>query len=607
MKEEIQEWLNIENSNGWKFREASIKKYKEEWFNDITRFMIDTSILEFKQGLYNYLNNIIEHPRCEGNNKYVFINNIKGYSDLCVDKCSICKAGIYERIKQNNIAKWGVSNPMQLDSVKELQRNNNKDKYGVENTFQRNDIKEKIKNTYIEKHGVEHHTKTIESKEKKVKTNLEKHGVEHVSQSPIVRKKIEDTNLKKFGFKTNLQNENVKEQIINTNLVKYGVKYISQLEEVKQKVKDTNIKRYGNKTWAGSDTSYQHTLLRLQERYLNIISYDGNEVNVTCQIPNCLCNGSYKCSIFLYKQRINVYKVEPCIFANPIKIEQSSYEVDVFNFITSVYNNEVQTNNRSILNGKEIDIFISEHNLGIEFNGVYWHSELHKEKNYHKEKTLLANKHNINLFHIWEDDWLNKMSIVKSMICSKLKLSKNIIGARKCQIKEVSSKESKKFLEQNHLQGNVNSSVRLGLYHNDELVSLMTSGKLRKTLNQKHIHNEYELYRYANKLNTNVQGGFSRLLNYFVQQYSPSKIHTYANADHSNGNVYIKNGFEYVTTTSPGYHWVVDGIRRHRFNYRKDLLVKSGEDSSKTEAEIMHERGHYRIWDSGNIKLILNI
>lgn len=94
MKEEIVEWLRLENSNGWKFREVSFIKYKPDWHIIINQFMIDTSVLEFKHGLYNYLNGIIDHPRCDAGNRYVFINNIKGYSNICINKCHICKANI---------------------------------------------------------------------------------------------------------------------------------------------------------------------------------------------------------------------------------------------------------------------------------------------------------------------------------------------------------------------------------------------------------------------------------------------------------------------------------------------------------------------------------
>ena len=42
--------------------------------------------------------------------------------------------------------------------------------------------------------------------------------------------------------------------------------------------------------------------------------------------------------------------------------------------------------------------------------------------------------------------------------------------------------------------------------------------------------------------------------------------------------------------------------RHHRFGFTKQKLVKLGHDSNKTEVEIMHELGYYRIWDCGHLK-----
>lgn len=313
--------------------------------------------------------------------------------------------------------------------------------------------------------------------------------------------------------------------------------------------------------------------------------------------------GSFEIPNGLYFQRIK-YNVTPCIHKNPINktgITQSY----LFDFILSLNINAIK-NDRLVLNGKEIDIFIPDYNLGLEFNGVYWHSELFKDKDYHQHKTNLAKINNVDLFHIWEDDWLYKRPIVESMIKSKLGISKKI-GARKCKINEVSPSDSRKFLEENHLQGSINSSIRIGLYHNDELVSLITLGKLRKTLNQLHKNNEWELYRFASKLNTNVQGGFTRLLNYFINNYNPAKIHTYASLDHSSGDVYLKHGFVLNHIAQPGYWWVVDGIKQHRYNFTKQKLIREGEDPNKTESQIMYDRGSYRVWDSGNLKFTLNL
>jgi len=156
-----------------------------------------------------------------------------------------------------------------------------------------------------------------------------------------------------------------------------------------------------------------------------------------------------------------------CVICNPIGNKYSGMENELFNFIQENYDGNIIRNSR--IENKELDIYLPEINLAFEFNGLYWHSEIYKDKNYHKDKTELCNKNNIRLYHIWEDDWLYKKDIVKSMILNKLGKSKNKIFARKCVIKVIDdNKKIKDFLDNNHIQGFVGSSVKKGLYYKNE-------------------------------------------------------------------------------------------------------------------------------------------
>ncbi len=265
------------------------------------------------------------------------------------------------------------------------------------------------------------------------------------------------------------------------------------------------------------------------------------------------------------------------------------------------FNMEVLYNDRKILNGKELDIYIPSKGVAIEFNGLYWHSELYKDPMYHLNKTKLCNKNGVRLIHIFEDEWIFKKDIVVSRIKAILGLTENKIYGRKTVIKEVSANECKTFLEQNHIQGNINSKIRLGLYYNNELVSLMTFGKMRKSLGRVSDENKYELLRFCNKLNTNIIGGASKLLNYLIKKYNPNEIISYADRRWSKGNLYEKLGFTFNHNSNPNYWYIIGKNRKHRFGYRKDVLVKEGYDKNKTEHQIMLNRGIYRIYDCGNI------
>ena len=173
------------------------------------------------------------------------------------------------------------------------------------------------------------------------------------------------------------------------------------------------------------------------------------------------------------------------------------------------------------------------------------------------------------------------------------------IYARKCTVKEVSSKEAKEFLEKNHLQGACNSKVNIGLYSGNTPVSLMTFGKPR--YNKQY---EWELLRFCNALNTSVIGGAGKLLSYFVKTYNPSSILSYANLRWSTGNLYEKLGFTLKGTSSPNYFYFnEDFILHSRIEFQKHKLKDKLEnfDPSLTESENMYNNGYRKIYDCGNL------
>lgn len=273
----------------------------------------------------------------------------------------------------------------------------------------------------------------------------------------------------------------------------------------------------------------------------------------------------------------------------------SSIELEIFEFLKDLNNT---TEHKFYLNKNEYDIIVKDKNLLIEFNGLYWHSDqIQKDKKYHYNKWKNARDNNYQLFTIWEDAWEDKKDIIKSMLKYKLNKIENSISARKCKIQEVSPRESKEFFEKNHLQGKCVDSIRLGLFYNDKLVSLMSFGK-RKISGQ----TQFELLRFANIIDTSVIGGASRLFKHFVITYNPTYLISYASLDFSSGNLYNTLSFKKIGETGINYYWVKGKIRYHRTNFMKWKLIKQGEDPNKTENEIMREHGYNKIWTAGNLK-----
>lgn len=279
----------------------------------------------------------------------------------------------------------------------------------------------------------------------------------------------------------------------------------------------------------------------------------------------------------------------------------SASETEVKEFIKQ-YTGAIVENDKKLLSGLEVDILIPEKNLAIEFNGTHFHSDLFKDRKYHLSKTSELKAKGYSTIHIWESDWYEKREIVKSILKSKLGVTGFHIYARQTEIREVGKEQTNLFLSENHLQGPVVDKVRVGLFYNDELVSLMTFSSLRKAVGMKAKDGSYELVRFCTKLNTTVTGGASKLLKFFIKKYNPNSIISYANRDWSNGNLYEKLGMTFKGFTPPGYFYVKSKRKYSRFQFQKHKLIEQGSDASKTEYEIMTERGYVRVWDCGNLK-----
>lgn len=279
----------------------------------------------------------------------------------------------------------------------------------------------------------------------------------------------------------------------------------------------------------------------------------------------------------------------------------SKAQTEINNFINGL-GIETNMNNKKVLGGTEIDIYIPSLNTGIEYNGLFWHSErMGKDKNYHLNKQRICEEKGVKLIHIFSDEWLNKGDIVKNRLKYILGVSDNRIYARKCVIKEIDTKTKNKYLNTNHLQGEDRSSIKLGAYHNDVLVGVMTFSKLRKSIGHTDREGSYELVRFASN---NVVGLASKFLKHFTREYNPNRVITYADKRWSTNvsdNMYTKIGFEYLGDTKPNYWYTKRGnTRLHRFGFRKDILVKKGYDKEKTEKTIMSELGFDTIWDCGS-------
>lgn len=449
------------------------------------------------------------------------------------------------------------------------------------------------------------------SNEKRKITSIERFGVNNYAKTDECKEKIAENNFKKYGVKTTLLEKNTKDKIKKTIFERYGVNEILSSKDIIEKGKKTIFEKYGvthyNKTVDFYNKTYnrwKREALEKLERYeiKDFILKEDRTIDIKCD-----CGEEHYFNITtknLY-QRKEIQNNILCTICNSvISQKQSGKELQVLNFIRENYDGKIIENDKEIIS--ELDIYLPDIRLGFEFNGIYWHSDLYKDRKYHLNKTEDCEKNDIQLIHIFEDDWIFKQDIVKSMILNKLNKNSNKIYARKCLMREMDDNNLiRDFLNKNHIQGYVGSSVKIGLFYENELISLMTFGKTRKHMGYKSKENHYELLRFCNKLNTNVIGGASKLFKYFIETYNPEEIITYADRSWSQGKLYYELKFSLVGKTEPNYNYYDMRCNKfNRFNFRKDVLIKNGYDSNKTEFEIMDELGYLRVFNSGNLKFL---
>jgi len=522
-----------------RLKEGFVKNNFPEFYEFITdKFIGDT----FLEKLYIFYKGI---SKCKCGNKNKFISFKTGFRKHCSIKCSSNDESTRDRYKKSCLSK-----------------------YGVENISKNTEIKKKKEETCIKNYGVKSYFLTQELKD----IIYEKYGTDNVFKNEEIKKKISDSNIKKYGNKVSILNTQIKEKSKKTLIDKYGVDSYSKTDSFKLMMKNYNDEKYKQSL---DDSEYE---IIHRNRYINTLKH-------------IKCGETFDIQTQLIRKRNNS-KSEICLVCNPF---QPSYkESELFTWISEIHPNVIH---HFRIKKYEIDIYLPDLKIGFEYNGLYWHSELNKEKNYHQEKTKYFKENGIQIYHIWEDDWKYKQDIVKSIILNKISKTPNRIGARKCKVVEVSDKISKDFLNKNHLQGFCVSKYRLGLVYEGNIVSLITLGKKR---NGKSSNKEFELLRFVSLINHNIVGGFSKLISHFIKKYKPNRIVTYSDTSISNGDLYTKAGFTYIYSTKPNYWYFLKDRRFNRFSFRKSNLIKEGFDIKKTEKEIMFERGYNRIYDCGS-------
>lgn len=531
-----------------------------------------------------------------------------GKAPVCSEECRIALITKLARERDNS------------ESVKKYQATCLA-RYGVDNYAKTAECKSKVKATNLERYGGAPLVST-ECKEKAQQTCLAKYGVDNPSKNDDVKSKIRDVLTKRYGG-MGMASPVLRAKAEATNEDKYGDKHPARTLQCKEKGRLTQELRYGAASYASTKEGVQH-LMRDPSKIDAFWEFRNNPVDYI--------HTHYEGQPYADQVAADVGVNETSIYDVLIRKDckdlinrsrTSIIEREVHSFLTTLISADdiIQCDRRTIA-PLEFDFYIPRFKFAIECNPTYTHNssipsfgeDNPKSTVYHRNKTNAAEEKGVFLMHIFGYDWEYRRDVIKSMIRSVLGQPCDRIFARNTYVKEVSYNDSCSFLNANHRQGAASSSIRLGLYdsHSNELVALMTFGKVRNTISKRSTDGSdaYELIRFCSLLNTTVVGGASKLFKYFIKSYHPEEIVSFSDRAHTRGNLYPMLGFEEVSRSEPGYVWV--NIQTEEYKNRvacqKHNLPKLFDDVTEedimnhTENEIMMSHGYAKVFDSGVIR-----
>ena len=433
--------------------------------------------------------------------------------------------------------------------------------------------RQKIKETNLEKYGVTHNWQKPEIREKINENNLKKYG----TKNALLSSKAKSTRLKKYGnenynnrekykesyssFSEDKINE-IKEKTKITNLEKYGVKHPMQSKEVISKMRKNSIRKWGVSHPFKTDEVKQKSSNTCQDKY---------GVLWPCMTEQCRNSqgGTISKINKEFAKLLDEYNIE---YEMEFPLMNYSYDFKIGNTLVEI--DPTYTHNST---------------KGTYFNGT---ESKPLDKNYHINKTLLANQFGFRCIHVF--DWDDKNKII-SMFTPKQK-----IYAKDCEVVRIDDTHLvNSFEEKYHLQGSCRGQmVCYGLVYNNNLVQIMTFGKPR--YNKKY---KWELLRLCSHKDYIITGGSKRLWKHFLKDYNGNNIISYCDISKFNGDVYSSLGMKLVSTSKPNIIW----SNGSSLKLTNNLLIQRGYDQifgtnygkGTSNRELMIENNWLVVFDCG--------
>lgn len=488
-------------------------------------------------------------------------------------------SSMIEKYKQTNIEKYGVSYAMQNYDVKrratetflkkaqedknfwEKRSNKSKatkiEKYGsLEAAY--DSMRKAYENTCIEKYGAPN-TMSIPEISSKVRESFRRRVEEDPEFLKNIKAKTEATKIEKYGSLEKAQ-EIALSKRKETCKEKYGAEFPAQADSIKVKLKNTLKEKYGDEVENISQILGHADKMRDSvEKDIHKFEEDNNCTGFSRLVRKY---GQGWIHLDLPKINYKKYRFIPNEYVSEIEAyvmscnsQASHSEKDLVAFVKSIYEGPVFENVRNIINPLELDIYVPEKNLAIEYNGDYWHSSECKEKKYHEMKSKMCEAKGIRLIHVYECEWIHSREKIESLLRIALGCDYSKIGARQCEVRKIDNKMAQAFNEKNHLQGHRNAQVTYGLFYKGELQQLMSFSKTKYNRNLKN-ENDWEIIRGCPGSNNVIVGGVSKLFKSFVKEYNPDTVFSYCDFNKFDGRGYEAIGMKFTGYTGPDKFYV---------------------------------------------------
>lgn len=441
------------------------------------------------------------------------------------------------------------------------------------------------------------HQQNINQKRKV--TNQTKYGFDFASQSPEVKSKAESTCMIKYGAKSPMCNPQVLEKSSQTCFDNYGVAWPQQNAHIFEKTAQVFQDLYGvNRPAQAPAVREELRKMRRQDGFDTLLvkyphiqpmftqdEYADGDFDSEFKWKCISCSNEFT-------QTKRPHEDPRCLICQPLK---ETWGETVIKLWLQKHQVEFTQWDRSIIKPQELDFFIPQKMLAIEFNGTWHHKDdSNRSRAYHQLKWKAATDAGVKLIQVWEHELKHKPEIIFDRLSHALGFNSNKIAARKCTIHKLDVATSRSFFNSNHLQGHQNSKYVWGLYYDTLLVAAASFVQTRYNKTA-----ECELLRYATIQGSQVQGGLGKLLAHAQKELKFSSLITYANLNWGQGAVYQAVGFQFSHISKPNY-WYFKGLDQihSRVKFQKHKII--GQASGVTEKEIAQNMGYYRFFDAGN-------